>query len=867
MYCARCGSKITAGARFCASCGRPVGNLAHSEVNGGFPQRENGNNVPAQNLEMPGPKRKSRALVVLVVVAVALAVFVIRLVLYVPVRESSRDVRDSQPEPIDEWSHATELSEVGLGSISACDGDSVWYVSPDAASIRLATSVGADEELYACASAGEADSGASVANIAMHDKHIYFVETDGEGSEQCTFRRCGLDGSNLELVNSWTTSGNGTNYAQVVGDRYYYMRNDCIYSCSFESPDERVECEVDGEIEGWIVGGDGKRAYVWSGSDEGSKVAVCDLSSGESHYIYQTDGIIHTLVPANGRLYLREKSAFVEQDEEGIRGDQKDASEYVGMPFQKILSVDEGGSDRICYFACPFSVDDTPLGPFVGRDGVITYMERLLGANTLLYRVQPDGTREVEAKEIQSEDVEAAIGVTSDFSQRGIRVLQFSVVGDKIFFVPQTYRNDSPPSLCFMELDGSDVTVVGMTSYEVEPTENNDLMGLARASSLEFEDDIAIKAAGLSAKANSETSFGIIAELQEIGFERCKPNRYSDTNDDEDSFAVTIGMRESTVNDEEVTYVAVVTRGTTTTNEKVSDIAHGKLMETKHSGTGIGIWSNIANYEALVKDDLEAYAKKNGLDKTSRRLVFLVCGHSLGGACASTLGARLTHGLSDSDCWWCGKTKQEDIHVYTFGGIKVIASDEDISDGYENIHNVYNEYDSFGPKGNWSDMKVSLPGAKFGHTEMFHYMVREKGWAIWDRTTYCHDIDLYRMAVLDHRDNGAREYGLTTCSDANKDDDDEAQIAEPQQEDGRLEGTYRDTSTGQEFTFGSDGSVEMNAFGITGTGTYEIEGGNITIRYRLGVLGRPIGDEYVWTQPFSRDGDDIFISNTRFVRV
>ena len=303
---------------------------------------------------------------------------------------------------------------------------------------------------------------------------------------------------------------------------------------------------------------------------------------------------------------------------------------------------------------------------------------------------------------------------------------------------------------------------------------------LATTSAFEFDDDIAIAAAELSSAANNKRCKNILKEMTEKGIEFAEPHHYEDLEDDSNDAAMAFGMTEATVNGEEVTYVVVVTRGTTETGEAIGDVAKGWITEETQSFLGTEIWDNISDYKDEVFKYLKIYAKDFGLDKTSRRLVFLVCGHSLGGACASAVGAKLTHEINGKE-WWSKKTKQEDIHVYTFGGIKVVASDEDISDGYENIHNVYNEYDSFGPKGNFRNLHVSLPGAKFGHTDMFHKRVSENSdnvlspfWTWFSANN--HDISLYRDAIVDHRDNDAQAYHLDTCSFEGDESDDEPPI-------------------------------------------------------------------------------------------
>ena len=102
-------------------------------------------------------------------------------------------------------------------------------------------------------------------------------------------------------------------------------------------------------------------------------------------------------------------------------------------------------------------------------------------------------------------------------------------------------------------------------------------------------------------------------------------------------------------------------------------------------------------------------------------------GHSLGGAAADLLAARLMRTAASTPYWWEDLYDREDIYAYTFGAIKVLEQTGNVKDGYENIHNIYNVYDSFGPKGSFSIANASSPNAKFGHTDLFSKKVKSVG--------------------------------------------------------------------------------------------------------------------------------------------
>lgn len=73
-----------------------------------------------------------------------------------------------------------------------------------------------------------------------------------------------------------------------------------------------------------------------------------------------------------------------------------------------------------------------------------------------------------------------------------------------------------------------------------------------------------------------------------------------------------------------------------------------------------------------------------------------------------------------------------------------------------------------------------------------------------------------------------------------------------------LKGSYKSQGlAAQTFTFDGD-EVTMSAFGLNASGTYEIKGDKIYITYTL------FGEEYTWSQPFSRTDDGFTISGTEF---
>lgn len=101
-------------------------------------------------------------------------------------------------------------------------------------------------------------------------------------------------------------------------------------------------------------------------------------------------------------------------------------------------------------------------------------------------------------------------------------------------------------------------------------------------------------------------------------------------------------------------------------------------------------------------------------------LKVLITGHSLGGAAANLLGARFTMHANSGE-WWSHLCSKEDIYVYTFAAIDSIDSDGTIYEGYENIHNITNFYDTFGPEGlHIFTAAGNSRYGKYGHIDIFY---------------------------------------------------------------------------------------------------------------------------------------------------
>ena len=129
------------------------------------------------------------------------------------------------------------------------------------------------------------------------------------------------------------------------------------------------------------------------------------------------------------------------------------------------------------------------------------------------------------------------------------------------------------------------------------------------------------------------------------------------------------------------------------------------------------VYDNVYDFYEQVEKGIYDYLSKDPSIKKTKNMKVLITGHSLGGAAANLYGAALVYDTQPLDNKYL---KHEDIFTYTFGSIKVIEDiDTNIEEGYENVFDIYNHYDSFGPNGNYAWTNASSPYQKFGHTFIY----------------------------------------------------------------------------------------------------------------------------------------------------
>ena len=119
-------------------------------------------------------------------------------------------------------------------------------------------------------------------------------------------------------------------------------------------------------------------------------------------------------------------------------------------------------------------------------------------------------------------------------------------------------------------------------------------------------------------------------------------------------------------------------------------------------GSGI-----VEEYYNAIVEDLPKVVE------SGKNYKVLITGHGLAGAAANLVAANLSDGRIEKV-----KTERADVFGYTFGALSALDENAVIKDDYENIHNIYNLYDTFSP------LHYGV-GEGFGMFGQMHLFVRD----------------------------------------------------------------------------------------------------------------------------------------------
>ena len=258
--------------------------------------------------------------------------------------------------------------------------------------------------------------------------------------------------------------------------------------------------------------------------------------------------------------------------------------------------------------------------------------------------------------------------------------------------------------------------------------------------SYQYNNKIADVTAYLCEKAGSRNDSSIKEAYDKFGLEDIKTYNYDweELNglDVLSQNAYSFGHKRIKVHGKKTELLVVTARGSVKLREYIKDYIKGDKIDFLDQK----VYENTYDFYSDICENLEDYIIDNKLNEEDS-IKILVTGYSLGGAAANLVAADLKYNAYQLGL----NISTDDIYAYTFGAIKTLTTDDNVSLGYEYIHNIYNKYDSFGPNGNLSYFKASSPDAKFGHTDL--YDLGEEKYKEEGLSTANHDIENYRNDI------------------------------------------------------------------------------------------------------------------------
>ena len=236
--------------------------------------------------------------------------------------------------------------------------------------------------------------------------------------------------------------------------------------------------------------------------------------------------------------------------------------------------------------------------------------------------------------------------------------------------------------------------------------------------------DLALFAGMLSLGVYHDLDATILRDIySELGIN--SNNIYDPTKDvksREESFQFSVAEKELYIDGEKTIILMIVLRGTLTHDEKMGD--HYTKADTDLPGLDCKAYGFVYKFADTVYHYLQTFVEDHP-ELNGEKVKVLVTGHSLGGAGANLLGYFINNSIASGG--WYNVHDKEDVYVYTFGAIDSINSKKNINEGYENIHNITNYFDNFGPNG-WVAFTAAGNSryGKFGHIDLF-FDDRDKG--------------------------------------------------------------------------------------------------------------------------------------------
>lgn len=238
-------------------------------------------------------------------------------------------------------------------------------------------------------------------------------------------------------------------------------------------------------------------------------------------------------------------------------------------------------------------------------------------------------------------------------------------------------------------------TIESVPAPVINPGYPSVLDEILSAPSEVYNHNLAVISAELSSKAYSDGGSDVATYLGEYGFDNDSIRSYNY----DDCFAYTLAVKDyyGTEAPENTKVLVMDARGTSTLTELAYDVYTTPDVDYN----GVKVYTAADKFYREIQENLGNFLT------TDNHYKILSTGHSLGGAAANLFAGVET------------QKKQNEVYCYTFGAIDSIESP--IVEGYENIHNIYNDLDTFSPSqyGSYLLGGAGSKYGKFGHMDSY----------------------------------------------------------------------------------------------------------------------------------------------------
>lgn len=286
------------------------------------------------------------------------------------------------------------------------------------------------------------------------------------------------------------------------------------------------------------------------------------------------------------------------------------------------------------------------------------------------------------------------------------------------------------------DVDGADEYMPGIpVSYAGATVDFKE--SLFEKSAYEYDNELAKLGAMLNkAACNGEQEICSLFYQMKIEDANIENYNYGGEN------AFSIAHRPMILNGEEINLIFIVARGTQAWQELFGD----RFMKANRTFLNQKSYDYVTDFYEKIWSEMRSYANGHE-DLYENPRVFFITGYSLGGATANLTAAMANHPESGNS-WIFQDTDPTRIFAYTYGAIDSIKVKNPVTGGYENIHNIYNFYDTFGPNG-WVMATTSGNSGKgkFGHIDQFAHCYTTD--SIVDAFSPAnHDIENYLSSIV-----------------------------------------------------------------------------------------------------------------------